>query len=264
MNKPVSFCRLEADTALGRLNAQTCGEDALNAFMDIQMYNGTIRGCWKDLPVGLKTRFAKVQTDSRKQGCRLLASRLSVMQSDRLQTTITKFQDASEQAFELYLKVALLTVSHFEDSAHFSFNDDKSFAKDDLAIRSIKPLCGKVNAPQIALARGKIYDVPQELYNEIVKVLFRAFYLPGSVVADQYPVFDGEDCFAGVEFCIEKSRVLIRIDRGLYDEMKVQYWTNNVWLVTGKIFPMDPSTNALQGHPSWPIELHSRFPPPSA
>ena len=80
-----------------------------------------------------------------------------------------------------------------------------------------------------ALLRQNIFDVPQEMYDIILESLFQQTYLPGRVVAGEYPVFDGDDCFFNVGFSLGKSIVLRRVDPVLYQRYKEAYWTQNTW-----------------------------------
>lgn len=85
--------------------------------------------------------------------------------------------------------------------------------------------------PPPTLAPGRIDELPRELFDEVINNACEDAYLPGTVVAAQRLVIQGDDCFADAGFPSGKSIILQHIDAKLYNKYKELYWSENLWVV---------------------------------
>lgn len=95
-------------------------------------------------------------------------------------------------------------------------------------------LIGKAVTGSALTLREKLFGqngIPQDIYVMLIEELFRAVYVPGIVIPNQYVNFDGHDYFADLDLSVEKSRLLHDIHPLLYEQYKEQYWTQNIWSV---------------------------------
>jgi len=153
-----------------------------------------------------------------------------MLETEKLFKLLAKLRDATFGQLFSYLRVAASRPTYFEHStAAFPSDSSNSNGQDESASCREGPLHANPLGYQTSLTSDMIYGIPQEIYDTIIKILFRAVYLPGSLVPDQFPVFDGPDCFADIGFCIDISKTLRRLDQKLYDEHKEKYWTQNTW-----------------------------------
>jgi len=160
----------------------------------------------------------------------LLRSRICVLETEKLFELLGKFRDESDGTLCCYLRVAVASPTQFKyDTSFTSSHDTLGGPKDSANCEDGSMKCSILDY-QITFTSDKIYSMlPQEIYDTIVEILFEAVYLPGSVVPDQFPVFDDGDCFSDVKFCIDKSRALRRLDENRYTRFKKDYWTKNIW-----------------------------------
>ena len=152
-----------------------------------------------------------------------MKARFCALASDRFDTLAARFGNASDDRLWNYLLVSIEGAPRVDDGP---IQSEYTYC---IGSEDKKPKNGDTGANEKALLDGKVFDVPQEIHDMLVEDLFKAIYLPGTVVADQYPVFDGRDCFANVGFPLGKSKVLRRVHSKLYERYKEAYWTHNTW-----------------------------------
>lgn len=158
-----------------------------------------------------------------------LRSRLCMLETEKLFKLLAKLREATYGQLFSYLRVAASRPTYFEYWTAFRSDHSNMNGKDGSAGCDEGPLHTNPWVYQTSLTTDMIYGIPQEIYDIIIEILFRAVYLPGSLVPDQLPVFDAPDCFADVKFCIDLSKTLRRLDHRLYNKHKNKYWTQNTW-----------------------------------
>jgi len=202
---------------------------------------GILHGLWCTLPATCQMRLDKFLLSCTIGELFLLQRRLCMMVVDRLAMLGTKLQNATSKYFWCYLEVLIAKSSYLEYHAYtphegdgFAFlyhsSIDNGFIEEDEdAGRNDEDPNGMTLATQSELATSKVLGVPLEILYLFIEKLFEAFYLPGTVTADQLPTWDGLDCFADSAFCLAKSRLLRRLDSKLYARFSMDYWTYNTW-----------------------------------